>query len=258
MKGLELYNDFITIISAIGNVVLICPYAKKVINFYKDKRFLKNVLGFNDKPVLISHCIFNFSTGKNHEHEYITKESLEATNKVIDLLHRQDIQFTLLDNSDSQNEINIGGMVANKRVEKYFKNHFKTIKYVASKDREEAYKEWGVNREFVEFSTDKTGFKINNKILLETNELVDYALLIKLVPTDFKNENDKTVHIIFGGSNIGTVKAAEYLSTHYKQIYKKYKRNHYFFAIEVNRIDKSINYAKGIIDLSEIMFRHNK
>ena len=74
---------------------------------------------------------------------------------------------------------------------------------------------------------------------------------------DFKNDNNKTVYIVFGGGNIGTVKATEYLSMCYKQIYKKYKTNHYFFALEVNKIDNSINFSKGIIDLTDIMFKDN-
>ena len=83
---------------------------------------------------------------------------------------------------------------------------------------------------------------------------IDYAFLIKLTPDDFNNECKKTVHILFGGRAISTVKATEYLRTQYKEIYKKYKSNHYFFAIEINLIDNSFNHKKGIIDLTKEMF----
>ena len=86
------------------------------------------------------------------------------------------------------------------------------------------------------------------------HEKTDYAFLIKLTPDDFKNECKKTVHILFGGRAISTVKATEYLKTQYKEIYRRYKNNHYFFAIEINLIDTSFNHQKGIIDLTNDMF----
>ena len=83
---------------------------------------------------------------------------------------------------------------------------------------------------------------------------IDYAFLIKLTPDDFNNECKKTVHILFGERSIGTIKATEYLMTQYKEIYKKYRNNHYFFAIEINLIDNSFNHKRGIIDLTQDMF----
>lgn len=44
------------------------------------------------------------------------------------------------------------------------------------------------------------------------------------------------------------------LLTHYKQIYKKFGNDHYFFAIEINLVDESINYSQGIIDFTDEMF----
>lgn len=82
----------------------------------------------------------------------------------------------------------------------------------------------------------------------------DYAFFIKMVDSDFKNEDNKTVHIIFGASDRATYIASQYFLTHCKKIYEKFKGNHYFIAVEVNLVDNSINHSRGIIDLTEDMF----
>ncbi len=254
MSGLELFNNIITVISFLANIVLILHYIKKAYIYYTDKRYLKKVLGFDDKTVLVTHSTFKFLTGQENVSSYITYDSLRAINKVIDMLNSQKIKFDLIGNKDSQNEVNIGGMLTNKRVGNYFRNHFKNFKYVASKDREEIHRTYSIEQSIVEYSTGSTtGFKINGEMLPIDNS-TDYAFIIKLLPDDFQDEMKKTVHIIFGSKNIGTVKAAEYLATHYKQIYRKYKDKHYFFAIKVNCNNSSINYAEGIKDFTNEMF----
>lgn len=178
-------------------------------------------------------------------------------NNVINLLNIIGQKFYLVEKPiDAKNEINIGGFSANKKVNAYFVKYFSNFKFIETKAKEEAYKKHGVDMRMFEFNLKgKKGFRIDDIFLETTSRISDYAFLIKLVKEDFKNDNEKTVHIVFGGGDIGTIKATEYLLTHYKQIYEKFGENHYFFALEVNRIDNSINYSKGIIDLTEKMFK---
>ena len=75
-----------------------------------------------------------------------------------------------------------------------------------------------------------------------------------MVESDFKDDNNKVVHILFGAGDRATYIASQYLSTHYKQIYHTFRNEHYFFAIEVNLVDESVNHSKGIIDLTNEMF----
>lgn len=172
------------------------------------------------------------------------------------LLNSVNQRFNLIDNNqESKNEINIGGFMTNKSVNAYFIKYFSSLKYVINIKYKEVYDKYPINKAIVDYSSDKFGFKIDNEVFLETNsKICDYAFLIKLTKSDFKDDNEKTVHIIFGGSDVGTLKASEFLFTHCKQIYQKYGKNHYFFAIEINRTDESINYTKGMIDLTDRMF----
>lgn len=166
----------------------------------------------------------------------------------------QSFSFTThIDNA--RNEICIGGFLPNKRVNAYFIKYFNNFKMYINEKFKDDYEQCPIDTQMFIYSENKTGFIINEYRFLETkHEKTDYAFLIKLTPDDFKNECKKTVHILFGGRAISTVKATEYLKTQYKEIYRRYKNNHYFFAIEINLIDTSFNHQKGIIDLTNDMF----
>ena len=156
---------------------------------------------------------------------------------------------------NATNEMYVGGFIPNRRVNSYFSKYFTRFKYYVDEKYEIDYEKYPIDTQIIEYSKDKTGFKINNDIFLETEQnKKDYAFLIKLTNEDFKTTSKRTVHILFGGRSIGTIKATEYLKTQYKEIYKKYKDKHYFFAIEINLIDNSFNHKVGIIDLTDKMF----
>ncbi len=143
----------------------------------------------------------------------------------------------------------------NKRVNSYFINYFKHFKYYIDLKYKSYYEKITCYSTILEYTVDKYGFYINENRFLETiPDKTDYAFLIKLTPDDFNTKTYKTVHILFGGRAISTVKATEYLQTQYKEIYKKFNNGHYFFAIEINLIDNSFNHKKGIIDLTKDMF----
>lgn len=256
MNNIIIFNNIITIISFIVNFAFIIPFLISLYNYISKKRYIKKILEFNNDITHITHSTFYFSNGTGHEHEYITYESLEGINNIIKLLHAINKKFDLTETiNNSHNEINIGGFVSNRKVNSYFTKHFNNFKFIANIDRKNRYSKYPINHELIEYSDMKTGFLIENNIFFKIDEKTDYAFVIKMKKSDFKDDISKTVHIVFGGGNIGTVKATEYLSMYYKQIYKKFKNNHYFFALEINRIDNTINFSKGIIDLTDIMFK---
>lgn len=256
MENINIFNNIITITSFILNIFFIVPLVTKLYDYFSNKIYVKRVLNLSKEPVQISHSTFELITNIDHLNTFITFESLRSVNNIINLLNLINHEYDLIGREiSSKDEINIGGFMTNKKVNVYFARHFKNFKFIANIRYKSEHAGYQIDKSMVEYSTEKFGFEINNDIFLETNrEINDYAFIIKLTNSDFKDDNDRCVHILFGGGNIGTIKATEYLLTHCKQIYKKYKNNHYFFAIEVNRIDESINYSKGIIDLTDVMF----
>lgn len=258
MNNFVISNNIMTIISFVVNLAFMIPFLFSVINYFSKKRYINKILEFNNDTTYITHSTFYFSNGIGHEHKYITYESLEGINNIIKLLHTVNKKFDLIENiANPQNEINIGGFMSNKKVNAYFTKHFQNFKFIVNEDRKIRYSKYPINQELIDYSDKENGFLIGTDIFLKIDKTTDYAFVIKMKNEDFKNNNNKTVHIVFGGGNIGTVKATEYLSMYYKQIYKKYKTHHYFFALEINKVDNSINFSKGIIDLTDIMFKNN-
>ena len=258
MSYLNYFNNVITIISFIVNIMFVVPAMVKIYIYFTKKRYVKKVLGYGNEAVQISHCTFLLETYTHSQNNFITYASVIAMNNVINLFNIINQKFYLVENPiDVKNEINIGGFTANKKVNAYFIKYFSNFKYIDSIKKKAAYEKHPVDQRIFEFSIDdKRGFKIDDDYFLDTTgKISDYAFLIKLVKSDFKNDNEKTVHILFGGGDIGTIKATEFLLTHYKQIYEVFGEKHYFFALEINRVDNSINYSKGIIDLTDRMFK---
>lgn len=255
MKFINISNNIITVFSFILNVLFVITFIPKIFNFFKIKIYIRKVLNFTSAPIQIYHSTFNLITGIDHINTFITFQSLCAIDNIIELLNKNNYIYNLIGTSDySSNEINIGGFVTNKSVNAYFVKYFPNFKCLINERYKKEQESYPIDNRMIIYTKDKFGFQIDD-ILLETFHLKnDYAFLIKLVDSDFKNDNHRCVHILFGGSDLGTVKATEFLVTHCKQIYKKYKNTHYFFALEINRIDQSINYSKGIIDLTDKMF----
>ena len=232
MNYLNYFNTTITIISFAANLMLIIPFLIKVYEYFTKKRYVKKVLGYSKEAVQISHCTFELEMFSGSKNNFITYASVISMNNIINLFNIVGQRFYLVENPiDAKNEINIGGFSANKKVNAYFAKYFKGFKYLETEDKEEAHKRKGFDMRVFEFNKEgKKGFKINDVFLETTSRISDYAFLIKLVKSDFKNDNEKTVHIVFGGGDIGTIKATEYLLTHYKQIYEKFGENHYLFC----------------------------
>lgn len=260
MEHINNFNNLITIMSFILNITFVIPILIRIHIYFTQKIYIKKVLGYSKGNVQISHCIFPLETYSHSQNNFIAYSSLVAMNNIVELFNIIQQKFYLIENPiDVKNEMNIGGFSANKKVSAYFTKYFPHFKYIENINKKEAYSKHPTDKHIYEFSFEnKRGFKIDEELFLDTTEKIcDYAFLIKLVKADFKNDYEKTVHILFGGSDIGTIKATEYLLTHCKQIYEAFGEKHYFFALEINRVDNSINYQKGIIDLTDRMFKEN-
>ena len=228
----------------------LAPY--KMYNNRINKNYIKNVLSFNNKPVKIhlsadAHCIV-----EKHICNFISYDSLERIENVLNMFRiiNQEFTFTRQDD-DIENEMCIGGFWGNMTINMYFNRFFNNFCYYSDK-RQNNHIIYG-NR--IHYFENKTGFKINKNTFLETKfNNTDYAFLIKITPNSFEGMNNNTIHILFGGTDNSTIKATEFLRTQYKEIYKKYKNGHYFFAIKLNLSDNTIDYKNGIIDLTGEMF----
>lgn len=257
MNYVIFFNNIMVLLSFVVNIFFLVPLICNVYKYFTQRRFIKKVLDYNkNKPVQIYQSTYTYNTIEGYTYDYITYNSLECMDNILNIFNIISQKFLFTTQEDSaNNEICIGGFLQNKRVNSYFIKYFSNFKYYVNEEFKKPYEEYPINTQIIIYSKNKTGFMINKNIFLETKaDKIDYAFLIKLTSDDFNNECKKTVHILFGGRSIGTIKATEYLRTHYKEIYKKYKNNHYFFAIEINLIDNSFNHKKGIIDLTKDMF----
>lgn len=204
----------------------------------------------------ITHGLFYLETDMGIKNNFITYASLGSIDNIIRLLKKVGNEFDLLGKEiNYANEINIGGFMVNKRVNAYFSKYFLNFRYVTDINYKEQYDSYKLDTEIVDYSCDKFGFNINNKEFLEVKYgYKDYAFCIKMLESDFKNDNKKAVHILFGAGDKATYIASEYLLINYKKIYEEFGNKHYFFALEVNLVDESVNSARGIIDLTRHMF----
>ncbi len=254
MDYVTTFNNIVTILSLVFNIVSIPFLIKKVFNYFYKKRIIKKILGFTHDIVQISYSVRDIENENGNKNNYMTHDCFESINNIIKLLNMKNLKYKVANEINSNNEINIGGFLNNKKVNVYFTNYFKNFKYIVYEKNKSIFEGYPIDHSILEYSIDKSGFKIGNDIFEIKKDVNDYAFLIKLVKSDFKDNNKKAVHIIFGGGSMATKKATEYLLFNYKQIYKHFKKNHYFFALEINCIDQSINYSKGIINLTDRMF----
>lgn len=256
MNYIIIFNNTITLLSFAVNIFFLIPFIYKVYKYFTQKRYIKKLLAYNKEPVQIYQATYMFDTIDGSTSGFITYDYLKCIDNILSVFNiiNQKVSFiSQIDNA--RNEICVGGFIPNKRVNAYFVKYFKKFKYYVDEKYKSDYEKLPIDTQICYFSKNKTGFKIGESIFLETlSDKIDYAFLIKLTQDDFENGCNKTVHILFGGKSISTIKATEYLRTQYKEIYKKYKNEHYFFALEINLIDNSFNHKKGIIDLTNEIF----
>lgn len=256
MSLIDISNNMITLISFIVNLFFIVPFVYKLYKYLMQNRFIERIFDYNSDPIQIYQSTFKFHVANGNKYSFIECSSLEEIHNLLNIFDFKTTKFVFTNHDDSaRNEICIGGSFYNKRTNSYFIKYFSEFKEFVDFKHKNKLENADIDTQMVEYSDNRFGFKIDEDTFLETVEYKkDYAFLIKLTPNDFNIENKKVVHILFGGTYIGTIKATEYLKSHCKEIYRKYKNKHYFFAIEINLIDNSFNDRIGIIDLTDKMF----
>lgn len=240
------------------NIPFVIALILKIYSYFTNKKYIKKVLGFNKEPIKISHGIFHLTTDIGITNNFITYASLDSVNNIIKLLDITGQKFDLIGKGlHSKNEINIGGFMVNKKVNSYFSKHFPEFKYQTDIKYKSAYGSYPIDTKILKYSCNRFGFIVGNEFLEIKYGYTDYVFFIKMISSDFKDDDAKTVHIIFGAGDKGTYIATEYLLMNYKEIYKNFKDNHYFFALEVNLVDESVNTSKGIKNLTKEMFNES-
>lgn len=260
MNTIDIINKVIAIISFIVNIMFIISLSGQLYNYFYKKRYIRKILGFgNSDNIKISFSNRKLKSLTGDTNDYITYDILKAINNTIKLLTLVSYKYNLIETANNaKNEINIGSFLTNKSVNAYFTKFFPNFKYFVDEKYRKKYVQYQIDTSMIEVGkNNKFGYQIGDEFLEINEKICDYAFLIKLVASDFKDSYKKTVHILFGGSSMATVKASEYLLYHNKQIYERFKNGHYFFAIQINRIDNSINYAFGIRDFTVKMFGLN-
>lgn len=249
-------NFVITFISVSINIFIGFMWLKHKFDYLFNTRYLKKLLAYTDEPVQIYQAVNDYISVEGFHSKIISIDSIEGLYNIINMLSLVGKEYKFVNQNDTcKNEICIGGFLYNKRVNSYFLNHFGNFKYYINTKYKDYYEKTTSNSPILKYTNHKFGFYIDETLFLEIiPDKKDYIFVIKLTPDDFKM-GEKTVHILFGGRLISTLKATEYLYSQYKNIYKKFKNKHYFFAVEFNLVDNSFNHQKGIIDLTEKMFK---
>ena len=245
-----LYEDFVSkIVFFLGIIIaIIGSKVRKKWDIYNRKKFLS----LNYKYCLI--------TGDSSKHRWF--ETFEVMGlmrniqvykwiieKILEIGVKPIVSGESLLTSIEYDEILFEGPAANPKVDFYIRTYFKNVKYYVNLDeffnpekKTEKYTRQYQNRikkmSYIEDTKDYYGFSVGNKKLEMKSGETDYAILIKMVPSDFRAvDKGKTVHILFGWSLAGSRKSVEYFLKHYKKIYKRFKNNHYFIAVEINKND---------------------
>lgn len=254
MNNLEFFNDIVVLISFIVNLYFLLPLIYRIYNYFAKKRNILKILSYNNDPIQIYEPMRELKTVDEKDRYYISCDSLKSIHNLISIFSLVNKKFIFINQDDNaRNEICIGSFLNNKRTNSYFFKYFHNFTYYVNIEYKEEYSKYPMNTTMIVYCKEKTGFRIGNGNFYETiNGQIDFAFLIKLTPMDLNT--NKVVHILFGEKANTTFKATEYLKTHHKEIYQKYKNNHYFFAVEINLIDNSFNLKKGIIDFTDEMF----
>lgn len=256
LEKISIFKDIIDMLKSVGGGILALLTGKVKASY--SNRCLKKVLGFKDKRCGITIPIFKKNIyGKRRNVALI--EEIELRQKVMQEMIRLKIHVddNPEANTPTENEIHIGGPVANIRTNTYIKNYFPKFKI-------------GVNDEHLRRYQRENLKEIYQQILItgcttegiyygeELEHIVEYerfekdcAVLVKLTKEDLKS--DRTVHLLFGCGQVGTSNAVNYFLHNHKKLYKEYRGGHYFVIFPVNHKDKSL-VESGKMDLTDCMF----
>ena len=258
------------IIDLISNIINISALAiviqASLMRFFTwatDKRYLHAILSSRNKQFLVTQALFGpgmIASSFTLDYILLTENSVIALHKVTKTLEKNKIRYDLFNTSTQYyDEIHLGGPISNIHTNAYIEQFFPDFHfcdYLAKQENHENY--YKIHKSIIEYSDNFHGFIINKvinnqpqRILFPTDKESDYMFLIKLTSEDLGCS--KTVHLVFGGSDVGSLVAADFFARHYKKIYSKQKDKHYFLAIPVHRTNQSAAISM-IQDLTEVMF----
>lgn len=260
-------SGIVTIISTLISIAAIFPYFPTFWKWITDKRILKSVLNSKNKFFLITQSLFKpgmVSEQIPEHYVFVTKGSVICLEKIIRNLLNVGCDYEIYETSQKKiDEIHIGGPITNEKTNEYIFEKFPNFYFVDEKDKKpqyEYFQKYKMHDNFIMYRDDFRGFiiyKDNKKtdpIKLPIDELIDYAFLIKMKSDDLGFQSDnKTVHLLFGGTEIATTVAVDFFTKNYKEIYKRAKNKHYFFAIPVSLTTRT-PLVFGIRDLTKYMF----
>lgn len=262
-----MFEDVIQVIVFVLGIIItvIGLKIREKIEIYRRKKFLS----LNYKYCLVE--------GESCKHRWfedtenmVLRRNIKVYKWMIQLLREIGVNPLVpgdpLPDRSEYDEILFEGPAANPKVNFYLRTYFPMIKYYVNldeffspHDKSKKYKRQFHERiqqmDYIENTDGYYGFSIGNKKLDMISGETDYAILIKLVPDDFPAlDKKKTVHILFGWSLAGSRKSIEYFLNHYKKIYKRFKNDHYFIAVNVNKSDNEFIARNDFIDLTEEAF----
>lgn len=258
----DIINTISTVITILSLIINFATYIPKFFKWLTDRRYLRAVLLGKNKHFIITQSLFRpgmISSTSIENYTVVTENSVISIQKIVKLLEKTKISYDVLQtNKEHYDEIHVGGPISNINTNAYVTQYFPNFHFVDQKSRQYQHENYyNIHRSLIDYAETFHGFLITasndnqSTYKFPVDDENDYMFLIKLTSRELNCE--KTVHLIFGGSDIGTLVATDYFTKCYKNLYKLAKKDRYFIAIPVHRTNKSAAISK-LIDLSKSMF----
>lgn len=249
-----IYNLITNTIGGISTGIVFVQSIKRLHDYYKDKRYIKTVLGFKNKECIITQTVYRDSS--INAKEVITNASMQAFQMLNNMMYKVNYRIVLNHSSIiGKNIIHIGGPAANIHVNALFVEHNYKFEFWTPESDEITHRGLNLNSKQLKYSKDNTRkFIVGRKELEIFENERDYAIIIR-IPSDKKDGIEYSTHIIFGCMANGTLKGIEFFTNNYKMIAKRYGKSRYCFAIPINLIDNTITVSnERMIDLTNDFF----
>lgn len=211
---------------------------------------LKQIIDFRNKSCIIITSIHHQQTSAGTIHF----QDAYAFSYVFDLCNRlgKNVEFVPYHRATELMEpldvICIGGPHSNKITSYYLEKYCPNFSFdyqTGSLEKESDIKKGKGYRGPV------TGFTCGNQQYL-VNSDIELGLLFKITSDEL--EQERTVHLIFGCSGIGTGGAAYYLWRYYPLLHQEFGNGKYAIAIKIRRNEGYKSVLKKFIDLTSTAF----
>ncbi|HDD44712.1 MAG TPA: hypothetical protein ENG63_07630 [Candidatus Desulfofervidus auxilii] len=215
------------------------------------RRRLKKVLSFHGQVCHIIAPIYH----QELKNGLIHYRDAYAFSHLFELCHRLNVEGKLIpfhkisDVAEADDLIVVGGPLSNKITSNYLRKYCPGFQLIYEKEASE-FKELpaAANVRYV------TGFRCGKHVLM-ANDDEEYGILVKI--TEKELDQERTVHIVFGYSGIGTGAAAYFLWKYYGKLFKKFGENKYFIAMKVSRHESYKSISATYIDLTSDAFEES-